>query len=78
MRTCAECARQASIVRSAIEVIANVGHGNASFARIAERAGPSSTGLIPYCFGTKANLVAPVVEHVHREFAAAGANPASA
>ena len=41
-----------------------MGYGKASFARIAERAGLSSTGLISYHFANRAELIAEVVDRV--------------
>jgi TetR/AcrR family fatty acid metabolism transcriptional regulator len=43
-RTFTESARRAQIVQAAIETIAEVGYARASYARIAEHAGLSSTG----------------------------------
>jgi AcrR family transcriptional regulator len=68
-RTFTENARRALIVRAAIEVIADVGYRKTSFARIALHAGLSSTGLIPYYFGTKTKLVTEVVDEIYRELA---------
>jgi len=47
-----------------IDVIAELGFGQASFARIAERAGLSSTRLISYHFAGKDELIVAVVEDV--------------
>ena len=49
-RSFTEGARRAQIVQAAIETIAEAGFRHATFARIAERAGLSSTGLISYHF----------------------------
>jgi len=57
-------ARRAQIVKAAIETIAEVGFSGASFARIAERAGLSSTRLISYHFDGKDELVAEVTTTV--------------
>jgi AcrR family transcriptional regulator len=57
-------ARRAQIVTAAIDTIAELGYGNASFARIAKRAGISSTRLISYHFDDKAELVRAVVAAV--------------
>jgi len=57
-------ARRAQIVRAAIETIAEVGFGRASFARITERAGLSSTRLISYHFAGKDELIEEVVREV--------------
>lgn len=70
VKTFTEQGRRAQIVASAIETIAEVGYGQASFARIAERAGLSSTRLISYHFDGKAELIEQVVAEV---YTAAGA-----
>ncbi|MEV4623107.1 TetR/AcrR family transcriptional regulator [Asanoa sp. NPDC049573] len=62
-------ARRAQIVLAAIDTIAELGYGNASFARIAKRAGISSTRLISYHFDDKAELVRAVVGAVLAEAA---------
>lgn len=59
--------RRAQILDATIEVIADEGFARASFGRIAERAGLSSTRLISYHFAGKDELVGAVVEHVVRE-----------
>jgi AcrR family transcriptional regulator len=56
--------RRAQIVAATIQVVADEGYAQASFARIAERAGLSSTRLISYHFAGKAELVSAVVQHV--------------
>ena len=63
-RSFIEQARRAQIVDAAIGTIAEVGYGKASYARIAERAGLSSTGLISYHFTNRAELIAEVVDRV--------------
>jgi AcrR family transcriptional regulator len=63
-RSTAATARRAQILEATIEVIAEEGFARASFARIRERAGLSSTRLISYHFAGKAELVAALVEHV--------------
>ena len=63
-RTATADGRRAQIVAATIQVVADEGYGQASFARIAERAGLSSTRLISYHFAGKAELVAALVEHV--------------
>lgn len=63
-RTFTEVARRAQIVAAAIEVIAEVGSHQASFARIARRAGLSSTGLISYHFAGRQELIDEVVSTV--------------
>lgn len=67
--TVASSARRAQIVLAAIDTIAELGYGNASFARIAKRAGISSTRLISYHFDDKAELVRAVVGAVLAEAA---------
>ncbi|MGI8576791.1 MAG: TetR/AcrR family transcriptional regulator [Nocardioidaceae bacterium] len=63
-------ARRAQIVAATIDVIAEAGFGQASFARIAERAGLSSTRLISYHFTGKDELIAAVAEDVVASIAA--------
>ena len=63
-RTATADGRRAQIVAATIALVADEGYAQASFARIAERAGLSSTRLISYHFAGKAELVAAVVEHV--------------
>jgi AcrR family transcriptional regulator len=73
-------ARRAQIVIAATDTIAELGYGNASFARIAKRAGISSTRLISYHFDDKAELVRAVVgavlaeagEYIRKRLHAAG------
>ena len=62
-RTFIETARRAQIVASAIDTIAESGYAQASFARIAERAG-ISRGLISYHFAGKDDLIKQVVHDV--------------
>jgi AcrR family transcriptional regulator len=57
-------ARRSQIIAATIEVVADEGFGQASFARIAHRAGLSSTRLISYHFAGKDDLVAALVQHV--------------
>jgi AcrR family transcriptional regulator len=57
-------ARRAQIVEAAIATIAEVGYHSASFARIAGRAGLSSTGLISYHFSGRDELIEEVVAKV--------------
>lgn len=61
-----ESGRRAQIVASAIEVIADVGYHKASFAKIAEHAGLSSTGMISYHFAGRDDLMREVVTEVMR------------
>ncbi len=63
-RTFIEVARRAQIVEAAIATIAEAGYRNASFARIARRAGLSSTGLISYHFASRDELIGEVVAKV--------------
>lgn len=56
-------ARRAQIVAAAIDTIAEVGYGQASLARIAQRAGISK-GVIVYHFGSKDDVVKEVVAEV--------------
>jgi TetR/AcrR family transcriptional regulator, fatty acid metabolism regulator protein len=62
-RTFIETARRAQIVAAAIDTIAEVGYGGASFARIAESLG-ISRGLISYHFAGKDDLMKQVVRDV--------------
>jgi AcrR family transcriptional regulator len=66
-RTFTELARRAQIVDAAIEAIAELGYAKASFGRIAERAGLSSTGLISYYFDGKNELDGEVIAAVMRQ-----------
>lgn len=59
-----EAARRAQIVSATIATIAELGYRKATFARIKERAGLSSTRIIGYHFGTKAGLMQAVVTSV--------------
>ena len=63
-RSAAATSRRAQILEATIDVVAEEGFAKASFARICERAGLSSTRLISYHFAGKAELVAALVEHV--------------
>lgn len=51
-------------MEAAIATIAEVGIGSASFARIAQRAGLSSTGIISYHFAGRSDLINAVVARV--------------
>jgi len=66
-RTLTERVRRAQILEAAIGVIAERGYTGASFARIAERAGLSSTGLISYHFANKDELMEQIVIEVYTE-----------
>ena len=59
-------ARRAQIVAAAIDAIAELGYGHASYARIAERAGLSSTRLISYHFADKRDLLAEIARTVYQ------------
>lgn len=63
-RTFIETARRAQIVDAAISTIAEMGIVNASYARIAKRAGLSSTGLISYHFENREELIGEVASGV--------------
>jgi AcrR family transcriptional regulator len=63
-RSAAATARRSQILEATIDVVAEEGFAKASFARICERAGLSSTRLISYHFAGKAELVSALVEHV--------------
>jgi AcrR family transcriptional regulator len=68
-RSFIEQARRAQIVRGAIETIAELGYGQASFARIAKRAGVSPA-LISYHFAGKDELIRQIVADVTEEMRA--------
>jgi AcrR family transcriptional regulator len=59
-----EAARRAQIVGATIGVIADLGYRKATFAKIKERAGLSSTRLISYHFTNKAGLMQAVLSTV--------------
>jgi TetR/AcrR family transcriptional regulator, fatty acid metabolism regulator protein len=59
-RTFIETARRAQIIAAAIDTIAELGYGQASLARIAERAG-TSKGVILYHFNGKDDLIRELV-----------------
>jgi AcrR family transcriptional regulator len=68
-----EVARRAQILTATIATIAEHGYRRTSFDRIRERAGLSSTRIIGYHFGTKANLMAALlgtIVHVKDRFLA--------
>ena len=60
-----EAARRAQIIECAIDVIAELGFGQASLAQIAKRAG-ISTGVISYHFAGKDQLIRAVARHVYQ------------
>jgi AcrR family transcriptional regulator len=64
-------ARRAQIIEATIEILAESGYAQATFSRIAERAGLSSTRLISYHFAGKQDLIDAVVQTV---YAAIGAH----
>ncbi|MFJ4802358.1 TetR/AcrR family transcriptional regulator [Streptomyces murinus] len=61
-----ETGRRAQIVAAAIDVIAEVGYQRASFMKIAQRAGLSSTGMISYHFDGRDDLMREVVAEAMR------------
>ncbi|TQS44295.1 TetR/AcrR family transcriptional regulator [Cryptosporangium phraense] len=63
-QTPAALARRAQIIDSAIVAIAELGYARASFGRIAEHAGISSTRLISYHFDDKHELMRAVAQAV--------------
>ncbi len=67
-RTFTEEARRAQILGCAIEVLAELGYAQSSFARIAERAGVSKS-VISYHFAGKDELLEQVIRSVHAEAA---------
>lgn len=58
-------ARRAQIVAATVATIAELGYHQASFARIAERAGLSSTRMISYHFDGKDELIGQAIVTVH-------------
>lgn len=62
-RTFIEAARRAQIMAAAVDTIAQVGYGQASLARIAERVGVSK-GVISYHFAGKDDLIREIVADV--------------
>jgi AcrR family transcriptional regulator len=63
-RSITATARRAQIMAATVDVIAEVGYAQTTFARIAERAGLSSTRLISYHFANKEELMSSVAEDV--------------
>ncbi|MFE9426850.1 TetR/AcrR family transcriptional regulator [Kitasatospora sp. NPDC006697] len=68
-RSVTATARRAQIMAATVETIAELGYAQASFARIAERAGLSSTRLISYHFAGKGELIQAVVADVRANMA---------
>jgi AcrR family transcriptional regulator len=62
--TVTEAARRTQIVAAAIETVAELGYARASFAKIADRAGLSSTSRISYHFAGKADLLRACVAEI--------------
>ncbi|MBS2965788.1 TetR family transcriptional regulator [Actinocrinis puniceicyclus] len=60
-RSLASDARRGQIITAAIEVLAEHGYAQSTFARIKRKAGISSTRLISYHFGTKDELMDAVL-----------------
>jgi AcrR family transcriptional regulator len=60
-RTFIETARRAQIVDTAIDLLAEHGYPDTSCAKIAKRAGLSSTGMISYYFAGKDDLIREVI-----------------
>ena len=69
-RSLTATARRAQIIAATIETIAELGYGQASFGRIAERAGLSSTRLISYHFAGKQELIEQVTDTIVAEIGA--------
>lgn len=65
MHTITTEARRAQIVQAAIEIIAELGYGKASFARITERAGLSSPRMISYHFANKEDLLHQIAADIY-------------
>jgi AcrR family transcriptional regulator len=65
-RSLAATARRAQIVEATIGTIAEVGYGQTTYNRIAQRAGLSSTRLISYHFGSRDELMEQVLIEVGR------------
>ncbi|TDD14771.1 TetR/AcrR family transcriptional regulator [Nonomuraea diastatica] len=63
-------ARRAQIVAATIATISELGYRQASFSRIAERAGLSSTRLISYHFDSKDELIGKAIATIYNELAA--------
>ncbi|MEU4377797.1 TetR/AcrR family transcriptional regulator [Pseudonocardia alni] len=65
-RTLTQAARRQQLIWAAVEVIAEVGLPAASFARIAGRAGVSSTRMVSYHFTNRDELIEAVFSEVFR------------
>jgi TetR/AcrR family transcriptional regulator, fatty acid metabolism regulator protein len=65
-RTFTEEARRSQIIACAIEVLAELGYAQTSFARVAERAGISKS-VISYYFNSKDELLEQVVQSVYAD-----------
>jgi AcrR family transcriptional regulator len=65
VRTFTGNARRAQIIAATVQTLGELGYGQTSFARIAKRAGLSSTRLISYHFAGKDELMSAVVGHVY-------------
>ncbi|WP_166427543.1 TetR/AcrR family transcriptional regulator [Nonomuraea mesophila] len=63
-------ARRAQIVAAAIATIAESGYRQASYSKIAERAGLSSTRLISYHFDSKDELISKAIGTIYSDLAA--------
>ncbi|HVW40196.1 MAG TPA: TetR/AcrR family transcriptional regulator [Amycolatopsis sp.] len=75
-----EAARRAQILTVTIAALAELGYARTSFERLRERAGLSSTRVITYHFGGKADLMNAVlgtIIHVKDQFTAARAQRTS-
>ena len=75
-----EAARRAQILTTTIGALAELGYAGTSFERLRERAGLSSTRIITYHFGSKAELMRAVlgtIIHVKDRFTTARATNTS-
>lgn len=59
--------RRRQIIQATIDTVATLGYRAATFARIAERGGLSSTRLISYHFGGRDDLMMSTVGHVYEQ-----------
>jgi AcrR family transcriptional regulator len=69
-RRLSPAARRAEIITATLDTVAALGYRAATFARIAERGGLSSTRLISYHFAGREELMAATVAHVYGELGA--------